>query len=176
MSTTKTYIGTKVVHALPMTRQAYHDYREWQLPDDEDGADEGYLVEYVDGGQANHPDFAGDISWSPKDVFEASYRAIERDGQVLTFGDALHMLKLGKKVARQGWNGKSMWLSLSGPGVRDVPASAFWSVNNAAYAEAQGGSAKVLPSITMKTATGEILMGWLASQSDMLAEDWMVVE
>ncbi len=50
MSTTKPYIGTKVVHALPMTRQAYNDYREWQLPDDEDGADEGYLVEYVDGG------------------------------------------------------------------------------------------------------------------------------
>lgn len=35
---------------------------------------------------------------------------------------------------------------------------------------------RVLPSITMKTATGEILMGWLASQTDMLAEDWHVVE
>jgi hypothetical protein len=52
MSTTKTYIGTKVIHALPMTRQAYNDYRGWQLPDNEDGADDGYLVEYVDGGRA----------------------------------------------------------------------------------------------------------------------------
>jgi hypothetical protein len=91
---------------------------------------------------------------------------------LMDFGDALRALKRGARVARAGWNGKGMWLSLSGPGVRDVPAGAFWSDNNAAYAAMNGGSAKVLPCITMKTATGEILMGWLASQSDMLASDW----
>lgn len=91
----------------------------------------------------------------------------------LTFGDALVALKAGRRVAREGWNGKGMWLSLSGPGVRDVAAGAFWSVNNADYARSQGGTVKVLPCITMKTATGEILMGWLASQTDMLAEDWV---
>lgn len=91
----------------------------------------------------------------------------------LTFGDALVALKAGRRVAREGWNGKGMWLSLSGPGVRDVPAGGFWSVNNADHARSQGGTAKVLPCITMKTATGEILMGWLASQTDMLAEDWV---
>ena len=46
----------------------------------------------------------------------------------------------------------------------------------AEYARKNGGSAVVLPCITMKTATGEILMGWLASQTDMLAEDWSVVQ
>lgn len=91
----------------------------------------------------------------------------------LNFGDALVALKAGRRVAREGWNGKGMWLSLSGPGVRDVPAGGFWSVNNADHARSQGGTAKVLPCITMKTATGEILMGWLASQTDMLAEDWV---
>lgn len=80
MSTTKTYIGTKVIHARPMTRQAYNDYRGWQLPDNEDGADDGYLVEYVDGGKANDPRHAGYISWSPKDVFERSYRPMQGHG------------------------------------------------------------------------------------------------
>ena len=80
MSTTKTYIGTKVIHARPMTRQAYNDYRGWQLPDNEDGADDGYLVEYADGGKTNDPRHAGYISWSPKDVFERSYRPMQGHG------------------------------------------------------------------------------------------------
>ncbi len=81
---------------------------------------------------------------------------------------------MGMKVARTGWNGKGMWLALS-PGHEALPANKFWAGANRAYAEGNGGSAKVLPCITMKTATGEILMGWLASQSDLLASDWEVV-
>lgn len=171
----KTYIGTKIINAMPMTRESYNALRGWTLPANENGDDEGYLVEYTDGGQPNHPDFAGYVSWSPKEQFEGAYR--ETSG--LTFGLALEALKRGAKVARSGWNGKGMWLSLSGVGVmtRDVPPEGFWSENNARYAAEQPERvAKVLPCITMKTATGEILMGWLASQSDMLAEDWMVLE
>lgn len=93
----------------------------------------------------------------------------------MDFGEAIRALKEGKRVAREGWNGKGMWLSLSGDGVREIGAEKFWSKNNQAYADEQGGFAKVLPCITMKTATGEILMGWLASQTDMLAEDWSIV-
>lgn len=96
---------------------------------------------------------------------------------MIDFGEAIRALKAGKMVAREGWNGKGMWLSLSGPlGAREIEANKFWSGNNRAYAEAQGGTAKVLPCITMKTATGEILMGWLASQSDILAEDWVIID
>ena len=94
----------------------------------------------------------------------------------LNFGQALESLKAGKKVARAGWNGKGMWIALSCGRSRPVKAENFWSPHNAAFARENGGEATVLPSITMKTATGEILMGWLASQTDMLAEDWMVVE
>lgn len=169
MSTT--YIGTKVIDATPMTRANYNEYRGWQLPADENGADEGYLVEYHDGGKPNHPLHAGYISWSPKEQFEKAYRPT--DG--MTFGLALEALKAGHKVARAGWNGKDMWLSLSCDGTRDVAAENFWSPHNAKHALANGGKATVLPSITMKTATGEILMGWLASQTDMLAEDWGIV-
>lgn len=93
----------------------------------------------------------------------------------MDFGDALRALKDGQRVARAGWNGKGMWLALSCNGTRQVPADGFWSAHNAEHARENGGTATVLPSITMKTATGEILMGWLASQTDMLAEDWQVV-
>lgn len=125
---------------------------------------------------------------NPKDVFERKYSAItepretaERAAPVhqlapgyLTFGLAIQAIKLGERVARAGWNGKGMWLAYS-PGSKALPAAAFWSPANGAYAQELGGAAEVLPCITMKTATGEILMGWLASQSDMLAEDWVIV-
>lgn len=91
----------------------------------------------------------------------------------MDFGQALMLLKAGKKVAREGWNGKGMWLALS-PGTRGLPPERFWAKPNSDYARKKG-SADVLPCITMKTATGEILMGWLASQTDMLAEDWVLV-
>ena len=163
-------IGVKLINAIPMSRAEYNDLRGWVLPSDENGEDAGYLVEYLDGGKANHPNFVGYISWSPADVFEKAYR--KTNG--LTFGLAIEALKLGKKVARAGWNGKGMWLSYS-PGAPALPYDKFWSKANCEYAYENGGSAEVLPCITMKTATGEILMGWLASQTDMLADDWMIV-
>ena len=169
----KSFIGTKMILARPMGRGEYNTYRGWQIPLDENPADEGFLVEYVDGGASNHPGHAGYISWSPKDVFERAYRP----STGLDFGDAIRALKAGLKVARAGWNGKNMWIALSGPlEGRRIPGSAFWSKHNALYAaETMDQHATVLPCITMKTATGEILMGWLASQTDMLAEDWMVL-
>lgn len=93
----------------------------------------------------------------------------------MTFGQAITAIKRGEKAARQGWNGKGMWIAYS-PGAFHLPAANFWSPANKEYAESQGGTADVLPCITMKTATGQILMGWLASQTDMLAEDWEVVD
>lgn len=70
------YVGTKQVIATPMNRLAYNEYRGWQLPDNENGADEGYLVEYTDGGAPNDPRHAGYISWSPKEQFDNAYLLI----------------------------------------------------------------------------------------------------
>lgn len=67
------YIGVKSVLAKPMNRLEYNKYRGWELPSDENGEDGGFLVEYIDGGQSNHPDHKGYISWSPIDVFGKSY-------------------------------------------------------------------------------------------------------
>ena len=169
----KTFIGTKLIQAHPMNRLEYNEYRGWELPSNENGSDPGFLVEYLDGGASNDSRHVGYISWSPAEVFHKAYRQV--DG--LTFGLALEALKLGNKVARAGWNGKGMWLSLSGPlGGRKIGNESFWSENNARYAAEQPDcAATVLPCITMKTATGEILMGWLASQTDMLAEDWEIL-
>lgn len=74
--TPKLYEGTKRLHAQPMTRGEYNAYRGWENPADENPADDGYFVEYVDGGKANDSRHAGYISWSPKDVFERSYKAV----------------------------------------------------------------------------------------------------
>lgn len=73
MTTMLPYIGTKNVLARPMTRGAYNEYQGWIIPHDQDPEDEGYLVEYLDGGKGNHPKHENYISWSPKDVFERSY-------------------------------------------------------------------------------------------------------
>lgn len=70
----KNYIGTKEVKARPMNRLDYNGYRGWDLPSDEDGEDEGYLVEYINGSGKNHQNHDGYISWSPSGVFEESYR------------------------------------------------------------------------------------------------------
>lgn len=74
----KTYLGTKVVHAVPMNRAEYSELRDWQLPEDEDGSDEGYLVEYADGRQdSNVEGFGGYVSWSPRDIFEEAYKVVK---------------------------------------------------------------------------------------------------
>jgi hypothetical protein len=95
----------------------------------------------------------------------------------LTFGAALEALKGGAKVARAGWNAEGMWISLSGSTTqpRNIAYENFWSKNASEWARTEnGGGAEVLPCILMKTVDDRILMGWLASQSDMLAEDWLI--
>ena len=74
----KKYICHKEVLAKPMNRGEYNLYRGWSVPADEDPNDDGYLVEYTDGGRSNHPDHEGYISWSPKEVFDKGYTATEQ--------------------------------------------------------------------------------------------------
>jgi len=64
------YIGVKMVEAVPMTRLEYNQYRGWDLPADENGSDDGFMVEYLNGGESNDSRHDGYISWSPKKIFE----------------------------------------------------------------------------------------------------------
>jgi len=157
----KRYIGTKIILARPMSRAEYNTYRGWALPENENGADEGYLVEYQDGGKANDSRHVGYISWSPKAQFENAYHATSG----MSFGLAIEALKRGKKVARAGWNGKGMWLT-------HVFAS-DWDVS-ADTAGMDDQDIVTAPWIGMKTADAKFVP-WLASQTDVLADDWQVV-
>ena len=73
MGEVKTYLGTKVVYGLPMTRKEYNDFRGWTVPANENPMDKGFLVQYADGGASNVEGFSGYISWSPEEVFHRAY-------------------------------------------------------------------------------------------------------
>lgn len=97
----------------------------------------------------------------------------------MNFGEALEALKAGKKVARAGWNGKGMYLYLvHGYSVDKENLRNEASIHLPADDGAMHGTgvANFLSHIDMRTATGDVCIGWLASQTDMLAEDWLVVE
>lgn len=96
----------------------------------------------------------------------------------MDFGQALTALKQGKRVSRSGWNGKGMWLAYWAPGTYKASSELFENCATLA-AHAVTSTSKSLDvggSIVMKTADGSIIFGWLASQTDMLAEDWGIVE
>jgi hypothetical protein len=161
----KRFIGTKLINATPMTRLDYNILRGWTLPEDENGDDNGFLVEYVDGGKANTKDYAGYISWSPEDVFKSSYRLVTG----LSFGGALEALKAGLKVSRSGWNGKGMFIFL-------VEGSSF-KVNRPPLLGIfpEGTDINYRPHIDMKGVDGSISV-WNPTNNDCLAEDWEIVE
>lgn len=82
----------------------------------------------------------------------------------MNFGEALKVIKQGKKVAREGWNGKGMYIFLS-------PA-----VGCQMYEKFTGkGINDLRPFIVMK-AVDDTLVPWVASQTDILAEDWVEIE
>ena len=87
------------------------------------------------------------------------------------FGRALINLQNGHKVARKGWNGKGMWL-IYFPGSPDIKPVAGTPYSKAGITQAVNIDAH----IDMFTASGSMQPGWQASQSDMLACDWMIVE
>lgn len=94
----------------------------------------------------------------------------------MNIGDAIEAIKRGDRATREGWNGKDIWIAYS-PGKPDgLDASCFWSPANQRFAESQpNGCAPVRDSITLKTATGEIVPGWSPSGSDALATDWRII-
>ena len=84
----------------------------------------------------------------------------------MNFGKAIETLKEGKKVAREGWNGKSQYIELA---------------TNISYVNAEGEVINCEHNAIGNKAiafvgTSGVQMGWLASQADMLAEDLIVVE
>lgn len=140
------YIGTKIIEAEPCPA--------WKDSGNSKAGDPGYKVRYADGYE----------SWSPKDVFEEAYRPTN----AMNFGLAIEAAKKGKKIAREGWNGKGMFLY-------HVPAAAYPPSTEVAKAAFNGENVPYGAYIAMKTAQGNVVP-WLASQTDILADDWYIVE
>ena len=167
------FIGTKAINAKPMTRGEYNALRGWFVPDDENPQDEGYLVEYIDG-ESNLVGFEGYVSWSPKQQFEGAYETSHK----MSFSHALHLLKNGEKVARKGWNGKGMYiLVIKGECITNTINDSYgdptrYEIDHTGYEK--GTTMPVLDAIYMKTADNK-LVPWLASQSDLLTNDWELV-
>lgn len=120
-------------------------------PFERNGA-EGYRVRYPDGYE----------SWSPRAAFEEAYRPT--DG--MNFGLAIEAAKRGAKITRQDWNGKGQYVELASA-ISYMDAAG--AVVNATH-EAVGNRALAF------VGTSGVQLGWLASQADMLADDWIIVE
>ena len=144
------YIRMHQVEAEPMTRGDYNTFRGWTIPANENPDDAGYKVTYPD----------GYVSWCPKAKFEAAGRPC--DG--MTFGMAIEALKRGKKVARRGWNGKGQFITVGSQ-------FTYVDCNGKQNAEHQTSGTSAL----IFHGTIGVQVGWLASQSDILSEDWEVV-
>lgn len=149
----KKYIGMKIIEAVPAIRKGCRVYEKDQpitksMAPDEDG----YKIYYPDGYEF----------FSPKVVFEEAYRPI--DG--MNFGLAIEAMKKGKKCRRAGWNGKNQHIELASAISYTSPEGVIVNAEH----EAIGNKAIAF------CGTSGIQMGWLASQADMLADDWMIVE
>ena len=153
----KTYIGTKIVKAWPALRvttpDGKHEYAEvGDIVHPNAKVEEGYRVQYKD----------GYLSWSPKAVFEEAYR--ETNG--MGFGWAIEAAKMGEKIARAGWNGKNQYVELA----------TCVSYKNAATEIVNVDHQNIGNKALAFVGTSGVQLGWLASQADMLANDWYIVE
>lgn len=149
------HVGIKLIKATYMTREAYNEYRGWKLPDDEIhlAKEAGYLVEYLDGGESNHPNHVGYISWSPSKVFAQAYK---RSG-FLGFSHVLELVRQGGRVRRPHWGKKYLYLQENAQltrGYKGLKQSNYLAVN------------------TGKAASRR----WESNQDDILAKDWEIVE
>jgi hypothetical protein len=121
----------------------------------------------------------GELYPCKPDIFEKTYDIDEKTDSVMEapetthgFDWAIQQLKAGRKVQRKGWNGKGMFITLQqgstvdGELMRNAPAKEFYT----------GKKCNIAPHIDMKVADDSYVVGWLASQTDMLAEDWQIAE
>ena len=106
-------------------------------------------------------------------------------GELGSFGQALKSIQRGRLVTRQGWNGKGMFIfqrpedslptNIIVNQVKSLPESfKRWVSDN--YGDSESDKIKFTAYLCMKAADGTVVNGWLASQTDMLASDWMIVE
>lgn len=115
------------------------------------------------------------------DEIRKDFKIPQRYNEFLTFGEAIEAAKQGLAIARIGWNGKNMCVYIkkgndstsfvNKDGTVEYPSG----IKGDLFEVGDTGTIRRLPCLCMKTADGSILEGWLASQSDILAEDWVTI-
>ena len=148
MEPLKRYLGVKEVFATPMTAQAAGEILN--RPIDTTNADaegNGYLVTYKDGYR----------SWSPKAQFEEA----NRPATGMTFGMAIEAMRKGHKVARKGWNGRGIFIELQVPDEHSKMTHPYIFIDTTGLQ-------------TDNPDAPKNRVPWLASQTDMLSDDWAV--
>lgn len=109
----------------------------------------------------------GEIYPCKKDIFEETYEEIDKEERStgMNFGEAIKLVRHGRRLQRSGWNGKSQYIELA-TNISYVNANG--TVVNCEH-DAIGNKAIAF------VGTSGVQLGWLASQADMLADDWMIV-
>lgn len=160
------YITTKKVNAVPMTADAYRISQGEESCEDYKSFD-GFLITDIDGFQ----------EWIGCKEFKDRYRDETKN---MTFGDTIEYLKKGFLVSRTGWNGKKMYLFMRPEDTLPLDVivrakSLPDSFKTKVLVNPNTTEVKFGAYICMKCADGSICNGWLASQTDMLSEDWCIV-
>lgn len=139
------------VHAWPAlritTRDGEFEYAE--IGPTAISVENGYRIQARD----------GDLSWMPKEEFERTYRKVKG----MSFGMAIEALKMGIAVARKGWNGKGIYLELQVPDEHSKMTLPYIYIVTDSL-------------VTDNPHAPKGRVPWLASQTDMLADDWYIVE
>ena len=154
------YIKIIAAKAEPMTYE--EAYKNGIIPENsyvqELGGTPGYLITEMNGKR----------DWEPQDSFDDEFHKI--DGML--FAKAIGALKVGLKVARKGWNGRFLWLKPA------AKVKAEWCKDSMlkGLAEANGGEIEALGTICEFTEQKQIISGWTPSQTDILSDDWIIVD
>ena len=152
------YVRMNVVEAVEMSRKEYCETRGWELPPNENPDERVMMVTYAD----------GYISMCPKDKFHAV--SVECNDGCCTFGYAItECLYHGKRIKRVGWNGEKQFVRFETVGLL---ADAVPNSNGIAPTS----SCFVFHFRNRHTGETGIQVGWLASQADMAANDWVVMD
>lgn len=201
----KSYLGVTFVRAVAMTRQEYNTLRGWEVPQDENPSDNGYLVEYVNSPASNHPSFSGHIAWLPKDNFEQIY-TLANDEKSIYFGLATEdgvVIGSGKTPAQAKERaeyykdfmripatfdfGTAIYLLKSGERVKRsgwngkgmflflVKGEALTQAVEERYGDPEKQGVHKVLDQIYMHTVQGDLVAWLANQTDVLAEDWELV-
>lgn len=173
----KDYEGSNIVNGFPWSFK----YNNHPITHENDKC---YLIQTLEGTMNFTPSdvlitgIKGEIYPCKKDIFESTYELVENQKSTFAFGEAIQALKQGKLVARQGWNGKGMFIVKQIPGVIGVEiiprmASLPESVKTVFIERNQSISYESQMLIIKAYGSAD---SWVPSSSDVFAEDWVIVE